>query len=49
VHTSTYVIRVIKSKRMRWVGYTARVGDEKYIAYKILVVYPKGERLRRSR
>jgi hypothetical protein len=37
-----YIIRVIKSRRIRWAGYIARKGgDEKY---KILVGKPEGKR-----
>jgi hypothetical protein len=37
------IIRMIKSKRMRWVGHVARMG-EKRNAYRILVENPEGKR-----
>jgi hypothetical protein len=40
---------MIKSKRMRWAGHVARIG-EKRNAYGILLIKPEGKRpLRRSR
>jgi hypothetical protein len=36
-------IRMIKSKRLRWAGYVARMG-EKMNAYQILVGKPEGKR-----
>ena len=42
-------MRVIKSRRMRWAGHVARMGEERG-AYRVLVGKPKGKRpLRRSR
>jgi hypothetical protein len=38
-----YVIRIIKSRRMRWAGYVARMG-EKRNAYRTLVGKPEGKR-----
>jgi hypothetical protein len=40
---SPKIIRIIKSRRMRWTGHVARVG-EKRNAYRILVGKPKGKR-----
>jgi hypothetical protein len=37
------IIRMIKSKRMRWAGHVARIG-EKRNAYRILVRKPEGKR-----
>jgi hypothetical protein len=37
------IIRMIKSRRMRWAGHVARMG-EKRNAYKILVGNPEGKR-----
>jgi hypothetical protein len=37
------IIRVIKSRRMRWAGHVARMG-EKTGAYRILVGRPEGRR-----
>jgi hypothetical protein len=33
LYTSSYVIRVTKSRRMRWVGHVACMRDEKNIQY----------------
>ena len=42
-------MRVIESRRMRWAGHVARMGEEKG-AYRILVGKPEGKRpLRRPR
>jgi hypothetical protein len=38
-----YLIRIIKSRRMRWVGHIARIG-EKRNAYRLLVGKPEGKR-----
>jgi hypothetical protein len=37
------VIRLIKSRRMRWVGHVARMGEEGSV-YKVLVGKPEGKR-----
>ena len=37
------VVRVIKSKRMRWAGHVARVGERKGV-YRVLVGKPEGKR-----
>jgi hypothetical protein len=37
------IIRIIKSRRMRWVGHAARMG-EKRIACRLLVGKPEGKR-----
>jgi hypothetical protein len=37
------IIRIIKSRRMRWPGHVARM-EEKRNAYRILVGKPEGER-----
>ena len=43
------IVRVIKSRRMRWAGHVARMG-EKRGAYRVLVGKPEGKRpLGRSR
>jgi hypothetical protein len=41
-YSSPSIIRMIKSKRMRWAGYIARMG-EKINAYKILVGDSEGK------
>jgi hypothetical protein len=40
---SPSIIRMIKSRRMRWRGHTARM-DEKRNAYRILMGTPEGKR-----
>jgi hypothetical protein len=42
-YASQNIVRVIKSRRMRWVGYVARMGALRN-AYKILVGKPEGYR-----
>jgi hypothetical protein len=37
------IIRIIKSRRMRWAGHVARMG-EKWNAYRLLVGKPEGKR-----
>ena len=36
-------MRVIKSRRMRWAGHVAGMGDER-VAYRVLVGKPEGKR-----
>jgi hypothetical protein len=49
LHSSPSIIRMIKSRRMSWAGYVARMGEKKN-AYRILVGKPEGKRpLRRLR
>ena len=43
MYSSPNIIRVIKSKRMRWVGHTARVGERRGL-YRGLVGKPEGKR-----
>jgi hypothetical protein len=43
MYSSPSIIRMIKSRRMRWAGHVARMG-EKRNAYGILVVNPEGKR-----
>jgi hypothetical protein len=43
LYSSPSIIRMIKSRRMRWAGHVARMG-EKRKAYRILVGKPEGER-----
>jgi hypothetical protein len=33
LYSSPSVIRMMKSRRMRWAGYVARMGEKKYIKY----------------
>jgi hypothetical protein len=49
MYSSPSIIRIIKSRRMRWAGHVARMG-EKRNAYRLLVGNPDGKRpLRRPR
>jgi hypothetical protein len=41
----TNIVKVIKSRRMRWAGHVVRVGEGKG-AYKVLVGRPEGKRSR---
>jgi hypothetical protein len=43
LYSSLSIIRIIKSKRMRWAGLVARMG-EKRNAYRLLVRKPEGKR-----
>jgi hypothetical protein len=43
LYSSPSIIRIIKSKRMRWAGHVARMG-EKRNAYRLLVAKPEGRR-----
>jgi len=48
-YSSPNIVRVMKSRRMRWAGYVARMGDERGV-YRVLVGKPEGRRsLRRPR
>jgi hypothetical protein len=43
LYSSPGIIRIIKSRRMRWAGHVARMG-EKRNAYRLLVGKPEGKR-----
>ena len=43
IYSSPNIVRVIKSRRMRWAGHVARMGEERG-AYKVLVGKPEGKR-----
>jgi hypothetical protein len=43
LYSSTDIIRQVKSRRMRWVGHVARMGEERKV-YKVLVGEPEGKR-----
>jgi hypothetical protein len=43
MYYSPSIIRMIKSRRMRWTGHVARMG-EKRNAYRVLAGKPKGKR-----
>ena len=44
LYCSPNIVRVIKSRRMRWTGHVARMGEERG-AYRVLVGKPEGKRL----
>jgi hypothetical protein len=44
VYFSPNIIRIIRSRRMRWVGHVVRIGEEKKNAYRLLVEKPEGKR-----
>ena len=49
MYCSPNIVRVIKSRRMRWAGHVARMGEERGV-YRVLVGKPEGRRpLRRPR
>jgi len=43
LYYSSNIVRVIKSRRMRWAGYVARMGEERGV-YRVLVGKPEGKR-----
>jgi len=43
LYSSPNIVRVIKSKRMRWAGHVARMGEERGV-YMVLVGKPEGRR-----
>jgi hypothetical protein len=43
LYSSPHIIRQVKSRRMRWAGHVARVGEERKV-YKVLVGKPEGKR-----
>jgi hypothetical protein len=43
LYSSPTVVRVIKSRRMRWAGHLARVREERGV-YRVLVEKPEGKR-----
>jgi hypothetical protein len=42
LYSSPNIIRIIKSRRMRWAGHVARMGKKN--AYRLLLVKPEGKR-----
>ena len=42
-YSSPNIVRVIKSRRMRWAGHVARMGEERRV-YRVLVGKPEGKR-----
>jgi len=43
LYTSPSIVRVIKSRRMRWAGHMTRMGEERGV-YRVLVGKPEGKR-----
>ena len=43
LYNITNIVRVMKSRRMRWAGHVARMGEEKGV-YRVLVGKPEGRR-----
>ena len=43
LYCSPNIVRVIKSRRMRWTGHVARIGEERGV-YRVLVGKPEGKR-----
>ena len=43
LYSSPNIVRVIKSRRMRWAGHVARMGEERG-AYRVLMGKPEGKR-----
>jgi hypothetical protein len=43
LYSSPDIIRQVKSRRMRWAGHVARMGEERKV-YKVLVRKPKGKK-----
>ena len=43
MHSSPNIFRVIKSRRMRWAGYVARMGERRVVC-RVLVGKPEGKR-----
>ena len=43
MYSSPNIVRVIKSRRMRWAGYVARMGEDRG-AYRVLVGKSEGKR-----
>jgi hypothetical protein len=43
LYSSPNIVRIIKSRRMRWAGHLARMGEKRNV-YKLLVGKPEGRR-----
>ena len=49
LYSLPYIVRMVKSRRMRWAGHVARMGEDRGVN-RVLVGTPKGKRpLRRPR
>jgi hypothetical protein len=44
LYSSPSIIRIIKSKRMRWAGHVARMGRRGTCVYRLLVGKPEGNK-----
>jgi hypothetical protein len=42
LYSSSSIIRIIKSRRIRWAGHVARMGEKKH-SYRLLVGKPEGQ------
>jgi len=42
LYSSPYIVRVIKSRRIRWAGYVVRMGERRGV-YRVLVGKPEGK------
>jgi hypothetical protein len=42
LYSSPSIVRVIKSRRMRWSGHVARIGESR-VVYRVLVEKPEGK------
>jgi hypothetical protein len=43
LYSSADIIRQVKSRRMRWAGHVARMGEERKV-YRVMLVNPDGKR-----
>jgi hypothetical protein len=43
LYSLSNIVRVVKSRRMRWVGHVARMGEER-VVHTVLVGKPEGKR-----
>jgi hypothetical protein len=43
LYSSPSIIRIMKSRRMRWVGHVARIGEKRNV-YRLLMGKPEGKR-----
>ena len=43
LYSLSNIVRVVKSRRMRWAGHVARMGEER-VVHRVLVVKPEGKR-----
>ena len=42
LYSLPYIVRVVKSRRMRWAGHVARMGEER-VVHRVLVGKPEGK------